>query len=465
MKKIFLTVAACALLAVSSIALIPDKADALPAFARQTGAACLSCHFQTFPALTSFGREFMFGSFTDVGDEGLIEGENLSIPAVLNASFDVVAAVTHNSGAGTASTTTYDIPVNQRLFVAGRAGEHTGAFIMFTGGSDVVGGKNVSFLNKSPTPVWMLLNSIRLNDDFQVGLGIHKSPWGASNAMEVSNVFGHRGDKLAGQDISGIKAAGFAKLTTGIGVWARYQDLGYIQFAMVAPAGLTTGVTNLSARWGHMVRVVATLDLNGWDTLIGFGYVTGTAGKGGTGGATPSGFLNRPNGMVALENAQIPMNLQFIDVQLQGDVGDMSVGIYGDWAHAPGRTSAKGAGNFYGSPGAPPGPGFGAFAGKSGKFNTQGKDFDAYSIRAELEPINRFLFGIGYGYKRLQGGAAGDIKTQTYQIAADYKIYQNFDVTFVYNTARTTDPTGTLNPNGLTSFTNRTTSVTAEMLM
>ncbi len=350
---------------------------------------------------------------------------------------------------------------------------------MFTGGTD-----GNSFMNKGPTPVWMFLNSVRLNDDWQVGLGIHKSPWGASNAMEVSNVFGHRGDKLAGQDVSAIKAAGFTKMTTGIGVWARYKDLGYVQVAAVAPAGLTTGVADVGTRWGYLLRAVATLDINDWDTLIGFGYVTGTAGKGSGGGTTASGPLNGPKRMMGnfpLEKTRIPMNLQFVDVQVQGDVGDMSVGIYSDWAHAAGRTSSSGAGNFYGSPGIPPGfgSGFGNPTGPSANFNTTGKTFDAYSFRVEVEPINRFLFGIGYGYRRLKDAkvGVGDIKTQTFQIAATYKLYQNMDINLVFDNEKTTDPTGRLgsgakfNPMGmlttpgLKSFTNRTTVLSVEALM
>jgi len=463
MKKTIFTAAVFALFAVSSIMLIPNRAEALPAFARQTGAACLSCHFQTFPALKAFGREFMFNSFTDVGDQALVEDDNLSIPAVLNMSMDVAATATHTTGDGSTSQTTYTIPDKARLFIAGRVGEHTGAFIMFMGGGD---NKPGPFLNKKPIPVWMLLNSVRLNDDWQVGLGLHKSPWGASNAMEVSNVFGHRGDKLAGQDVSAIKAAGFTKLTTGMGIWARYKDLGYIQIAAVAPAGETTGVTNLGTRWGYLLRAVATLDINGWDTLIGFGYVTGTAGAGGNGGTTAAGFLPKP-GTTKLENVRVPMNLQFIDVQLQGEIGDTSVGIYGDWAHAAGRTSSGGTGNFYGSAGAPAGSGFGdaTVTGGNPKFNTAGKTFDAYSIRTEIEPVNRFLFGIGYGYKRLQDPASGDIKTQTLQLAATYKVYQNMDINLVFDNAKTTDPTGTLSTSGLKSFTNRTTVLSVEALM
>ncbi|MDQ6957798.1 MAG: hypothetical protein Q9M24_01655, partial [Mariprofundaceae bacterium] len=338
MKKMILTTAAFALVAVSSIALAPTKAEAFPAFARQTGASCLSCHFQTFPALNAFGRAFMMGSFTDVGDQALVEDDNLSIPAVLNASFEVRAGATNTDVTGQASTTTYNIPDAARLFVAGRIGSNTGAIIMFTGGQNKM--PNGVDMNMGPTPVWMLLNSWDVGD-FKIGLGAHKSPWGGSNVMEVSNVFGHRSDKLGGQDLSAITNAGFTKMTTGIGAWIG-NDLGYIQFSLVAPAAATTGNTNVGGSFGKLVRVVATLDVGGWDTLIGFGSVTGSAGKG------PSVVIGGISPNQTLDSTRVPMDIKFIDAQMQGDVGDMSVGVYGDWAHAKGKTSTANQGNFYG---------------------------------------------------------------------------------------------------------------------
>lgn len=41
MKKILLSAAAFSLVVASSLALMPTKAEAIPAFARQTGASCL----------------------------------------------------------------------------------------------------------------------------------------------------------------------------------------------------------------------------------------------------------------------------------------------------------------------------------------------------------------------------------------------------------------------------------------
>ena len=70
---------------VVSLWVVP-KADAVPAFARQTGQACSTCHFQHFPMLNAFGRAFKAGGYTMVGGQSLVEGDDLSLPNTLNAS-------------------------------------------------------------------------------------------------------------------------------------------------------------------------------------------------------------------------------------------------------------------------------------------------------------------------------------------------------------------------------------------
>src|SRR3989338_574991 len=86
MKKtsILLVLATICTFAVS-LWIVPE-ANAVPAFARQTGQACSTCHFQHFPALNAFGRAFKAGGYTQIGGQGKIEGEDLSIPDPLNAS-------------------------------------------------------------------------------------------------------------------------------------------------------------------------------------------------------------------------------------------------------------------------------------------------------------------------------------------------------------------------------------------
>src|SRR5512143_940985 len=81
MKKVALSLAG--LLAAAAFA---PEASALPVFARQTGMACNACHFQHFPLLNAFGRSFKASGFTLMGAEAKVEGDNLSIPAVVNAA-------------------------------------------------------------------------------------------------------------------------------------------------------------------------------------------------------------------------------------------------------------------------------------------------------------------------------------------------------------------------------------------
>jgi len=81
MKKLALYLAGL----MAAIAFAPE-ASALPAFARQMGMACSACHFQHFPMLNSFGRQFKSSGFTMMGDIRQVEGDNLSIPGNLNAA-------------------------------------------------------------------------------------------------------------------------------------------------------------------------------------------------------------------------------------------------------------------------------------------------------------------------------------------------------------------------------------------
>ncbi|WP_167632071.1 hypothetical protein [Mariprofundus ferrooxydans] len=429
MKKMLLSAAAFAVVAVSAVAVAPTTSEAIPAFARQTGAACLSCHFQTFPALNSFGRAFKMGSFTDVGEEALVEDDNLSLPAVLNATVVIRGNYTNQKTTGFASNGTWNIPSETPILIAGRLGSNSGAFIEFANGGAGAGvagaGAPVSVGN------WQLLNSWDMGG-FKVGVGAHNSGFGGSAIMEYSNVFGQHSGKNAGNNLSAINAAGFTAPTLGAGVWVG-NEMGNLQFSLVAPSAAQG--TNVGTKLGKLVRGVLTTELGGFDTLIGFGFVTGDAGK-----AAPAA----PQAGVLYAGVN-PMNLQFVDVQFQGDIGDMSLGVYADYANAKGKTSATGTANFYG--GAPAG----------GKF-------DAWSIRADLKPLHNLGVGVGFASNKLNNGVAGAPaqKVTTAQVAAFYEIYQNFEINLIYNTAKTSNAG---NVAGVPAVTVNTTTIEFEGLL
>ncbi|TLS66944.1 hypothetical protein FEF65_08245 [Mariprofundus erugo] len=428
MKKMLLSAAAFAVVAVSAVAVAPTTSEAIPAFARQTGAACLSCHFQTFPAINAFGRAFKMGSFTDVGEQALVEDDNLSIPSVLNATVVIRGNYTNTATTGLTSNGAWAVPSETPILIAGRIGSNSGAFVEFAnGGAGAAAGVTVGN--------WQFINSFDMGG-FKIGAGMHNSGFGGSAIMEVSNVFGQHSGKLAGGNLSAINAAGFNAATIGAGMWVG-NEMGNLQLSLVAPQAAQG--TNVGLKFARLVRGVLTTELGGFDTLIGFGSVTGTAGRpatvpvGGVAGVGP-----------------VPMDLLFVDVQAQGEIGDMSLGIYGDFANAKGKTSTDAAAaipnNFYG----------GAAAG--GKF-------DAWSLRAELKPLHNMGFGIGVANNKLTSGVAGTIATKvaTTQVAAFYEIYQNFEINLIYNSAKTSGG-GTVAAPAVGTTTN-TTTIEFEALM
>lgn len=95
MKKVLLAASAFALVVVSSIALVPTEAEAIPVFARKYGMACNSCHTM-FPKLTKMGvafreRGFRFAAGKDDLDSQDDRGKNFdtgdSPAAVFAANF------------------------------------------------------------------------------------------------------------------------------------------------------------------------------------------------------------------------------------------------------------------------------------------------------------------------------------------------------------------------------------------
>ena len=105
------------------------RANAIPAFAEQTGAPCASCHVGGFgPQLTPFGRQFKMGGYT------MRAGNDFTAPVSAMA----VASYLHTS-ANQASppapgfATNDNVALDQiSLFVAGRVSENFGGFSQWT---------------------------------------------------------------------------------------------------------------------------------------------------------------------------------------------------------------------------------------------------------------------------------------------------------------------------------------------
>lgn len=95
---------------------IPERADAIPAFAREHDAICIMCHV-AFPKLNSFGIDFKQRGYRMEGDEGKAVWEYKSIPLAGMVLFKYVN--TDRETSATASTKTSLIELDEVEFFAG----------------------------------------------------------------------------------------------------------------------------------------------------------------------------------------------------------------------------------------------------------------------------------------------------------------------------------------------------------
>jgi len=115
-------------MALLALAFSANHAAAVPAFAAQTGKACVACHVGGFgPQLTPYGREFKMGGYTT-------RAVSLNTPLSVMAMASYVRTQTGQPSPPTPSTHDNDnVAVDQvSLFLAGGVGDHFGGFVQTT---------------------------------------------------------------------------------------------------------------------------------------------------------------------------------------------------------------------------------------------------------------------------------------------------------------------------------------------
>ena len=431
MKKLLLSAAAFAMVGVSALAVAPNTAQAIPAFARQTGMACYSCHFQSFPALTDYGRSFKRDAFTDVGSEALVEDDNLSIPAVLNATLVIHANYTNTKdNASTASTTgpgfsngVWNLPLEAPLLIAGRMGKNMGAFGEFAGGAGAANGQT--------TNNWQVMTSFDMGN-FKMGLNVFNTSFGWTAGIETFNVYGQHAGVLNGNDVSAVSNVGNGNDTTtiagvqtqGVTAWAG-NDLWFIGLTGWAPdvSGVNANLVGAQNVGGNLIPGVygaITPNLAGWDTMLGFGVTNGTAGA-------TSGSGTAQNGITVPVGSKLAgADLWWIDAQAQGQLGNTTIGLYADYAHT--KAKANVAYNVFGA-----NPISQVIAG-TGTAATAGDKTDGWSLRATIKPIPQWVFEAGYGETKEKPVTATALNTKSkiWQVGGQYELYQNVNLKLMY---------------------------------
>jgi hypothetical protein len=158
-------------LILAAIALLaPERAEALPSFAAQTGQPCTGCHIGSFgPQLTPLGRAFKIGGYTQGGGEGWEAKVPLS--AMLIGSFT-------NTAKDQPTPPAPDYGVNNNfamdtisVFLAGRVSDHTGGFIQGT----FSGIPSTSKLDTTDLRPYTTTFDID-DQEFRVGLSVNNGP-------------------------------------------------------------------------------------------------------------------------------------------------------------------------------------------------------------------------------------------------------------------------------------------------
>lgn len=306
MKKILLSAAAFAVVAVSAVAVAPTTSEAVPAFARQTGAACLSCHFQRIPKLTAMGRDFKIGAYRDTSGE-LLEDDALSLPMAFNGSFLFKAQIrSKNNIGGAGDNLGIMYPEEAAILTGGRLSANAGAFTEWAGGP----------LSYKLYTAWDLGGGT-------LGVGLYSSDaLGMGWAMQdPSNTITR--NTRASQFRPGYFRNLMQEGVSGIGAYYASDAL-----YLGAAANIPNAGNNPNGDLGFValdpslyLRVAAMTELAGLDAVIGAYYAGGT---------------NNGNTATVLGAAVSAFKQYGLDLQLQGDLGGASIGIYAN-AHLKGQ--------------------------------------------------------------------------------------------------------------------------------
>lgn len=344
-----------AALALAASITLPTASVAVPAFARQTGVSGSSCHFQHFPALTAFGQSFKAGNYASAGGQSMLEGDILSLPAVLNLSMVLkMKYVKTNGGSGEGSDRgEFMMPDEASIFVGGRVGNNMG-FLIEGQLADQTAPVFASF--KVPIGADALGGRLSVVPFATDGLG---TPFGfellSTGAVRNVRSFEERAATSAQQYVVGGAEEGVAE---GLAfVYSRHKA-----FANVTMWTPNKGTVALD-RPAFYMRAAVMPTLGSWTLGGGVQWWVGS-----------STTINRSTKAIAL------------DAQAHGSAGGLPLGLYVTYSRAPG-TPANAA------------------ARDTNFFNSLPRAQWAVAGTAELGIVPGRLT-VGLGYREARNGAA-----------------------------------------------------------
>lgn len=383
-------------LVAAGLAIIPASSYAFPSFARQTGLACSSCHFQKYPALTAFGRGFKAGGFTMMGAQEAVKGERLSLPSVLNASVFMKIRYQKTNGTDvpgerTTNAGELQFPDEFALLLGGRVSENIGFMIegqLADGSAPFVAGF------KMPFTFMLGTSSIRANvipfstDALGVAYGFELLNTGAVRNVRVNE---NRSAVSAQQYISTATAAEGVAFVLVDPMW--FVNVTKWSPNHFAGAG---GVANGQPHATYL-RAALTPTLGGWDLGIGIQSWNGSAGIANDAGT----------GIDIFETSALAF-----DAQAQGAVGGLPLGVYVTHGKAGASTPGE----------------------AENLFNSRARDRSASTVTAELGVMKSpFLTVLGAYRNADNGRAAANSTDNAFTFGVNWMVAQNVGLHWIFN--------------------------------
>ncbi len=366
-----------------------------PAFARQTGLACSTCHFQKYPALTSFGRDFKAAGYTMMGPQEAVKGDRLSLPAVLNGSVFLKVRYQKTNGTDapgerTTNAGELQFPDEFALLLGGRVSNNAGFMIegqLADHSAPLVAGFKMPF-------TFPIGTSIRANiipfttDALGVAYGFELLNTGAVRNVRVNE---NRNAISAQQYISTATAAeGLAFVIVDTKWFINVSKWSPNHFA--GAGGVANGVPTATYFRGAFMPTVGT-----WDLGVG---IQSWMGKAGTANAAGTGIDVFQTKAFAL------------DAQAQGAVGGLPLGVY--LTHGKADATASGA--------------------TRNLFNSRARDRSASTVTAELGVSKTPFLTVLGGFRSADNGrAAANSTDNAVTFGVNWMVAQNVGVHWIFN--------------------------------
>lgn len=429
LPRIIRSMSLIAAFAVAAIVATPSQA--MPAFARQTGKACSTCHFQHFPILNEYGQDFKAGGYVDMGKQPVIKANDLSLPSIFNASLYTKIRYQKSNGKdgndfnGNPVKTTHSgelqFPDEFALLFGGRVTENMGFMIenQFAGGG-------TGFLAGFKLPTMYKLGETTmkagvvpfLTDGLGASYGFELLSTGVVRNIRASE---HRSETSAHQYVffnatgptdsggatdpvtnAAVRATAGAASGLAFALWDPKFHFAYTQWT---PHHLAEAGSNVGSLKSGLVRAVWTPTFGDWALGVGLQVYTGSNMRFNDGGGTIRYVDTKGSG---------------VDVQAHGLVVGLPLGIYLTHARAPGTRAGATA----------------AAGDPVNLFNANPNARKATALTAELGVLPNKATVL-LSFRDADTGAAANSNDDAWTIGATYQMAQNVQLQLVHSTRST----------------------------